>query len=99
MIIFIYIKMVKVYIYQTNKPEVLAKFDLVPTKEKEYSGIITLYRGVAYNEGNNFYSPSKEFVLQFTRTNRESELIKVRVNTNKIYKHNPLPYWCMRRFA
>lgn len=78
------------YLQKTN-PELLIKFDLVPTKEKEYSGIITLYRGVGYNEGNNFYSPSKDFALQFTRTNSERELIKVKVNTNKIYKHNPLP--------
>jgi len=76
---------------QRTKPELLNKFNLLPEKDKELKGVITLYRGHGYNEGNNFYSPSKEFALEFTRTGRESELIKVRVNVNRIYKHEPLP--------
>lgn len=76
---------------QRTKPELINKFGLEPIKNDEYSGIITLYRGHGYNEGNNFYSPSKEFALEFTRTGRETELTKVKVNTNRIYKHNPLP--------
>jgi len=76
---------------QRTKPELIRKFKLEPIKNKIYSGIITLYRGHGYNEGNNYYSPSKEFALEFTRTGRESELTKVKVNSNKIYKHNPLP--------
>jgi hypothetical protein len=76
---------------QRRKPELLDKFNLLPEKEKELKGVITLYRGHGYNEGNNFYSPSKEFALEFTRTGRESELTKVRVNVNRIYKHDPLP--------
>ncbi len=76
---------------QNNKPELLDKFNLSPAKKNEHSGAIMLYRGHGYNEGNNFYSPSKEFALEFTRTGRESELTKVKVNVNKIYKHEPLP--------
>jgi hypothetical protein len=53
--------------------------------------IITLYRGIGYNEGNNFYSPSKEFAMEFTRSGRESELRTFKANTDRIYKHNPLP--------
>lgn len=53
--------------------------------------IIILYRGHGYNEGNNFYSPSKEFALEFTRTGRESELTKIKVDSNRIYKNDPLP--------
>ena len=76
---------------QRTKPELINKFGLESIKDKKYSGVITLYRGHGYNEGNNFYSPSKEFALEFTRTGREGELTKVKVNTNRIYKHNPLP--------
>lgn len=76
---------------QRTKPELINKFGLEPIKDKKYSGVIILYRGHGYNEGNNFYSPSKEFALEFTRTGRENELTKVKVNTNRIYKHNPLP--------
>ena len=64
---------------------------LIPAKEKTYKGIIILYRGIGYNEGSHYYSPSKEFALEFTRTGRESELIKRKVNSNRIYKHVPLP--------
>lgn len=53
--------------------------------------IITLYRGIGYNEGNNFYSPSKAFAMEFTRSGRESELRTFKANIDKIYKHNPLP--------
>ena len=76
---------------QRTKPELINKFGLESIKDKKYSGVITLYRGHGYNEDNNFYSPSKEFALEFTRTGREGELTKVKVNTNRIYKHNPLP--------
>ncbi len=44
---------------QRRKPELITKLGLEPIKDKKYSGIITLYRGHGYNEGNNFYSPSK----------------------------------------
>lgn len=74
-----------------KKPELLDYFNLKQNKEKEFNGIITLYRGHGYNEGNNFYSPSKEFAMEFTRTGRESELSKIRVNSNRIYKNEPLP--------
>ena len=53
--------------------------------------LITLYRGIGYNTGNNYYSPSKEFAMEFTRSGRESELRKIKIDTNKIYKHEPLP--------
>ena len=54
--------------------------------------LITLYRGInGYNVGNNYYSPSKEFAIEFTRSGRESELRKIKIDTNKIYKHEPLP--------
>ena len=53
--------------------------------------IITVYRGIGYNQGNNYYSPSKEFAMEFTRSGRESELRSFKVNTDRIYKHNPLP--------
>lgn len=76
---------------ERTKPELSRKFGLKPIKNKEYSGIITLYRGHGYNTGNNYYSPSKKFALEFTRTGRESELTKIKVNTDKIYRHNPLP--------
>lgn len=72
-------------------PELLDKFNLSNQVNKPLAGMITLYRGVGYNEGNNFYSPSKEFALEFTRTGRESELLKMKVNSNRIYRHNPLP--------
>ena len=74
-----------------NKPELIDKFNLKPQKEKEYKGVITLWRGHGYNEGNNYYSPSKEFALEFTRSGRESELRIIKINIDKIYKHNPLP--------
>jgi hypothetical protein len=76
---------------QRTKPELLIKFNLSPEKKEDHKNIITLYRGHGYNEGNNFYSPSKEFALEFTRSGRESELTKVKVNKNRIYKHEPLP--------
>jgi hypothetical protein len=60
-------------------------------EDKNIENIITLYRGHGYNEGNNFYSPSKEFALEFTRTGMESELTKIKVDTDKIYRHEPLP--------
>lgn len=72
-------------------PELLNKFNLSGQAKKSLNGMITLYRGVGHNEGNNFYSPSKEFALEFTRTGRESELLKMKVNSNRIYRHNPLP--------
>jgi hypothetical protein len=53
--------------------------------------IITLYRGIGYNTGNNYYSPSKEFAMEFTRSGRESEIITKKVDTDKIYRHDPLP--------
>ena len=75
-----------------NKPELLNYFGLKDEKkEKVYKGIIKLYRGVGHNEGNNFYSPDKNFALQFTHSGRESELITRTINASKIYKHNPLP--------
>ena len=76
---------------QKNNPELITKFGLYNIEDKEYTGIINLYRGHGHNEGNNFYSPSKEFALEFTRSGRESELTKIKVDTNRIYKHNPLP--------
>lgn len=76
---------------ERTKPELLDKFNLRLEKNKELKGFITLYRGYGYNEGNNFYSPSKEFALEFTKHGDESELKKVRVNVNRIYKHKPLP--------
>ena len=74
-----------------NKPELIDKFNLLIPKDKSYKGIITLYRGHGYNEGNNFYSPSKEFALEFTRTGRESELTKIKVDSKRIYRNDPLP--------
>lgn len=53
--------------------------------------LITLYRGIGYNEGDNYYSPSKEFAMEFTRSGRESELKTLKTDTEKIYTHNPLP--------
>jgi len=76
---------------KNNKPELLAKFNLEVKKEKPLTGIITLYRGIGHNEGNNFYSPSKEFALEFTRTGSEKELRKINLDSTKIYKANPLP--------
>lgn len=53
--------------------------------------IITLYRGHGYNTGNNYYSPSKEFAMEFTRSGRESEITKISANKDRIYRHDPLP--------
>jgi len=53
--------------------------------------LITLYRGIGYNTGNNYYSPSKEFAMEFTRSGKESEIITKKVDTDKIYRHDPLP--------
>ena len=72
-----------------TKPELLNKFNLNNLKPSK--NIITLYRGIGYNTGNNYYSPSKEFAMEFTRTGRESEIITRKVDSNRIYKHNPLP--------
>lgn len=74
-----------------NKPELLDYFGFAAPKKKIPKGYITLYRGIGYNEGNNYYSPSKEFALNFTRTGRESELKKRKIHTSKIYRHDPLP--------
>lgn len=76
---------------QRIKPELISKFGLEQIKTKEYSGVITLYRGHGYSEGENYYSPSKDFAMEFTLSGRESELTTVRVNTKRIYKHDPLP--------
>lgn len=76
---------------KNNKPELLKKFNLEVKKDKPITGIITLYRGIGHNEGNNFYSPSKEFALEFTRTGSENELRKISLDSSKIYKANPLP--------
>ena len=75
-----------------NNPELLSKLNLIePLKVNRLGDKLTLFRGVGYNEGGNFYSPSKEFAMEFTRTGRESELLKMVVDKNRIYKHDPLP--------
>lgn len=78
---------------KNRNPSLIGKLGLsepdVPMAKKNKT--IILYRGVGYNSGNNFYSPSKEFALEFTRTNSESELVKVKANLDRIYMHNPLP--------
>jgi len=74
-----------------NKPELLTHFNLKEKSKKVYKGIIKLYRGIGHNTGNNFYSPDKNFALQFTRTGKESELIHKTIDSSLIYKHTPLP--------
>lgn len=77
---------------QKTKPDLLKTLNLDPiNKPKELSGIITLYRGIGPSEGNNYYTPDKEFAMQFTQSGLESQIRKVKVNTNRIYRHDPLP--------
>lgn len=86
-----------IHYLKLNIPDLLNKFNLSsdntsnPTTPLSDSNYITLYRGKGYNEGNNYYSPSKNFALEFTKSGNENELIKTNVNINQIYKHNPLP--------
>ena len=65
--------------------------ELLNENLNESGKVITLYRGIGYNEGSNFYSPSKEFAMEFTRSGRESELRTFKANTDRIYRHDPLP--------
>lgn len=74
-----------------NKPELINYFGFKAPEKKTPKGIIKLYRGIGYNQGDNYYSPSKEFALNFTRTGRESELKTKKIHTSKIHRHNPLP--------
>ncbi len=73
-----------------NKPNQYTIENNYP-QQKESPKTITLYRGHGYNTGNNYYSPSKEFAMEFTRTGNENELTTRKADTNRIYKHNPLP--------
>ena len=56
------------------------------------ASLIKLYRGNnAYNKGGRYYSLSKEWARQFTQSGRDSEIVMIHYNSDKIYVKNPLP--------
>lgn len=88
-----------IYYLKKNKPDLINTLNLNnqinnPSHTDDSfinTNPIILYRGHGYNEGNNYYSPSKNFALQFTKSGDENELTKIKVKPSRIYKHNPLP--------
>jgi GNAT superfamily N-acetyltransferase len=54
---------------------------------------IPIFRGVSvYNKKyDNYYTTNKEWARQFTQSGRDSEIKQAFIDTNVIYKANPLP--------
>lgn len=54
---------------------------------------VTLYRGTSKSspKGGNYYSPDKNFAMEFTESGKSSELIKTTVRNSEIYKPSSIP--------
>jgi len=80
-----------------GKPKPRVKPDRPPGSQGAASPTVaatttTLYRGVSqYNEGDNYYSPDKEWARQFTQSGQDKEIKEVDVPTGAIYRSDILP--------
>lgn len=53
---------------------------------------LTIYRGEgAYQKGDRYYSPDKEWTRQFTQSGRDQEIKVATIPTDRIYKPKKLP--------
>lgn len=53
---------------------------------------IVLFRGkMAHGQEGHYYSPDKEFARQFTQSGRDEEIIQISMDSNQIYRRDPLP--------
>jgi len=56
------------------------------------SSQIQLFRGeMASGQGNNYYSPDKEFARQFTQSGQDKEIRTIIMDEADIYRKFPLP--------
>jgi hypothetical protein len=54
--------------------------------------IIPIFRGESvHNKGGNFWTTDKNFAREFTQSGLDREILKREIDTDQIYKANPLP--------
>jgi len=55
--------------------------------------VIPVYRGESiYNKNGHYWTTDKKWALQFTQSGKESEIKSATIESDKIYRAEPLPH-------